>query len=278
VRALAVVVAVATLGDAPRAQAPPLEEVLERMGAYLLEYEAQLSSIVADEVFEQKIFYRRTTSTRRLESEVAFMRLPGGAGWLGFRDVRKVDYQPIKKTSQASLVELLSSSAGDTAKATAMAQASAAHNLGLPRTINVPTATLEIVHPRHWESFEHRLQGRESVRGAATVIVAFQEQRRPIVVREPGGKNLVSSGRIWVEPKTGAVWRVEWFYRPEADDLPDNIVPRLRVEYAPNKALGFLVPVEMIEGFSAAPFRGEGKASYKNFRRFGTSARIVPQP
>jgi hypothetical protein len=248
------------------------------MGAYLLEYETQLSSIVADEVFEQKVFYRRTTSTRRLESEVAFMRLPGGAGWLGFRDVRKVDYQTLKNTGQASLVELLSSGAGDTAKATAIAQASAAHHLGLPRTINVPTAALEIVHPRHREGFEHRLLGRASVRGTPTAIVAFEEFRRPTVVREPGGKNLVSSGRIWIEPKTGAVWRVEWFYRPEADDLPDNIKPGLRVEYAPNKTLGFLVPVEMTEEFSATPWRGEGKATYRNFRRFGTSARIVPQP
>jgi hypothetical protein len=206
------------------------------------------------------------------------MRLPGGAGWLGFRDVRKVDYQPLKNTGQKSVVELLSSGAGDTAKATAIAEASAAHNLGLPRTINVPTAPLEIIHPRHRASFEHRLQGRAAVHGIQTWIVSFTETGRPTVTQEPGGRNLISSGRIWIEPRTGAVWRVEWLYRPEFDDLPDNIKPGLRVEYAPNKALGFLVPVEMTEGFSSTPWRGEGKATYKNFRRFGTSARIVPQP
>src|SRR5687768_1096300 len=72
-----------------------LEGILARMDAYLLEYESQLSSIVADEVFDQKVFYRRSTNTRRLESEVAFMRLPGEGGWLGFRDVKKVEHQPI---------------------------------------------------------------------------------------------------------------------------------------------------------------------------------------
>ena len=71
------------------------------------------------------------------------------------------------------------------------------------------------------------------MRRTLTWIVAFQETGRPTVTQEPGGKNLISSGRIWIDAKTGAVWRVEWFYRPETDDLPDNIKPGLRVEYAP---------------------------------------------
>jgi hypothetical protein len=61
---------------------PALEQLLARLDAYLLEYETQLSSVVADERFEQtlwgfgaKALFRSAT----LESEVALMRLPGGA-------------------------------------------------------------------------------------------------------------------------------------------------------------------------------------------------------
>jgi hypothetical protein len=260
------------------AQSPPsIEQLLARMDAYLLEYESQLSSIVADEVFDQKVFYRRSTNTRRLESEVAFMRLPGEGGWLGFRDVKKVEHQPIKRTGNLALMQVLSSGAGDIEKAVIIAQASSAHHLGLPRTINVPTATLEIVHPSHRASFTYRLQGRERVRGASTDILAFEEFGRPTVAREPNGGNLVSTGRVWID-QVGTIWRVEWRYRPENQHLPDNIVPRLRVEFGRHKELGMMVPLEMFEGFSAAPWRGEGTATYKNFRRFGTSAKIhIPQ-
>ena len=72
---------------------PSLEQLLDRMGAYLIEYETHLSSVVADERFEQSIFGGRGRSIALLESEVAFYRLPGGAEWLGFRDVKRVNYQ-----------------------------------------------------------------------------------------------------------------------------------------------------------------------------------------
>ncbi|MGH9218573.1 MAG: hypothetical protein ACRD1W_04695, partial [Vicinamibacterales bacterium] len=84
------------------AQSPPtLDQLLDRMGAYLTEYESQLSSVVADERFEQNIYALGATSRLQgatLESEVAFIRLPGGAEWLGFRDVRRVNAKPVKDT------------------------------------------------------------------------------------------------------------------------------------------------------------------------------------
>jgi hypothetical protein len=38
-----------------------------------------------------------------------------------------------------------------------------------------------------------------------------------------------------------------------------------------------MVPRLMTEVFAVSVGRGEGRASYTKFRRFGTSARIVPQ-
>ena len=62
------------------------------MGAYLLDYESQLSSVVAEERLFQRDAAPRSRhcnaapdAERRLISEVAFISLPGDAGWLGFR-------------------------------------------------------------------------------------------------------------------------------------------------------------------------------------------------
>lgn len=47
-----------------------------------------------------------------------------------------------------------------------------------------------------------------------------------------------------------------------------------------NDELGMMVPVEMHETFAVIgglSARGDGVAFYTNFRRFGTSGRIIPQ-
>jgi hypothetical protein len=261
-------------------QTPTLDQLLDRMGAYLTEYETHLSSVVADERFEQNVYSlgagSRTQATT-LESEVAFIRLPGGAEWLGFRDVRRVNFKPVKKGGP-SVSDVLTSAAGDMTKAHALAKASARHNLGLPRTINVPTAPLDIIHPAHRDAHRYQLGGEESIRGRRTTVVAFTEVKRPTMVREPNGEFLVSSGRVWIDPESGVVWRVEWVYQAEKRHPRAPAPPRLRVDFERHEELGFMVPRLMTEVFSAPPrTRGEGRATYRNFRRFGTSARIVQQ-
>ena len=123
-----VVLSVATLVAAQ--PAPTLAQLIDRMGVYLTAYETQLSSVVADERFEQRIDYGRGNEAaqsdtwfgepgaaggpgrsarvdrrgRRLESEIAFIRLPGGAESLGFRDVRKVDGRAVVSSGLISSV------------------------------------------------------------------------------------------------------------------------------------------------------------------------------
>ena len=253
---------------------PTLEQVLDRLGAYLTEYETQLASLVADELFEQSVYARRLSREHvRLESEVAFMRLPGDNEWLGFREVRKKNWKALEATGP-SMTELLALPAGNVAKAAAIARASAQHNLGLPRTINTPTTPLDIIHPRHRHAHRFELGGTAQVRGRRVVTIRFEETSRPTLVREPSGDDLISRGRFWVDPATGAVWRIEWLYSRETKSPSPA---SLRVDFKPHAELGLMVPFEMVERFHARQSIGEGRATYKNFRRFGTSARIVPQ-
>jgi hypothetical protein len=109
-------------------QESDLERILRRLHEYLETYEGRLSEIVADEVYEQRTTRpgprRRVemdptglpipgssaaasvdVTERRLQSTVSFMRLPGGAAWLGMRTVRVVDNREIGDSE--GIVEVL---------------------------------------------------------------------------------------------------------------------------------------------------------------------------
>ena len=98
--------------------------------------------------------------------------------------------------------------------ARAIADASAEHNLGVPRSTNVPTAALEIIHPRNYAAHQFTLRGDDTVRRTKVAVLGFNETRRPPLVQALGGQELISRGRIWLEPDCGTIWRVEWIYAP----------------------------------------------------------------
>ena len=172
------------IGPGLRAQpAIPLEQVLERMSAYLHQYETQLSSVVADERFDQRVVYTRAyvgglpktdDERKRLESEIGFLRLPGGVDWIGFRDVRKINGRPVTQQTRR-VADVLASSADAMSQAKVVADASAEHNLGAPRTTNVPTAALDVIHPSRLGAHQIRIGGEETIRRTRTVVLEFRE-------------------------------------------------------------------------------------------------------
>jgi hypothetical protein len=81
----------------------------------------------------------------------------------------------------------------------------------------------------------------------------------------------------WVDPQSGRLLRAQVTTRDIRFGMPafDAVV---RVDFGLNATLGLLVPIEMEETFFVDRRRsGSGVAKYTNFRRFQTSARIVPQ-
>jgi hypothetical protein len=272
------------------AQIPPspsLDTVLERMGAYLREYESQLSKIVADERYDQRqVLPPRTQAnspttiaTRRLESEIVFMRMPGNTVWFGFRETRRVDGHVVPTVGR-TLVDLIAAATDPIEQGMAITSESSKHNLGMGRNINMPTVPLEPLQSHHRDRFEYRLAGSETIRGARTVRLVFQEISAPTIIRDLQGGNVFTSGAAWVDPSAGRLWRVEIFCRvPGAKSAkPKDDDSSVRVDFAVDSRLNLLVPVEMREVFQVRVGRGEGRETYRNFRRFQTSARIVPPP
>lgn len=259
-----------------------VDAVLEQLDNYLEKYETDLGSLIADEDFRQEIpglpgngpFPR--PQQRRLESEVAFLRLPGDAEWFGYRRVKLVDGRPVGDLQQ-SLANLLSISSTDTlAQAQLLVVQSSEHNLGLPRTVNMPTLPLELLSERYRHRFEITRAGTGKVRGRPVQIVDFSELgEEPIIYN--GGYELQSRIRAWIDAGTGAVWRAEVVLRTRNERRDPS---KIKVEFVLEPKLQVIVPLEMREEFGVANTLagGTGVAKYSNYRRFQTSARIVPPP
>jgi hypothetical protein len=271
---------------APGAQDEALLDLLvERLGVYLTEYEAALAAVVADERYVQQEWLGRgspgtgvANARRLLESEVGFVRLPGAREWFGIRDVRKVNGRPVKGTgvTLAELFQKIDDRFYD--RAAAIVVASSEHNLGGRRTINMPVVPLEALGAQNHPRLIFTLKGTDRVRGTRTQRLDFEEFDEPTLVHDADGRSMWSRGSVWVEPATGRLWRVELKVGP--DEPSQSQRPALesivRVEFAMDRTLDMLVPIELVEEFWIPRGRGTGRARYTNFRRFETTARIIP--
>jgi hypothetical protein len=264
------------------AQSLSLEVVLDRLGAYLRDYETKALELVADERYKQWIKRRTgyggdTVSRRELTSAYFLVRLPDGQAWYGFRDVMRVDGRtvPRGKREMEQLLSERTASAYD--EAMAVMRENAKYNIGgVYRTINLPLQALHLLHPDNRDRFDFRLAGRQRVGGEETVIVAFQERSAPGLVSDGFGGELLARGQIWIEPGTGAVRRTELSFNGEAARyLKESAI---RVDYRRDSKLNVLLPSEMEETYGLEIEVLHGIATYRNYRRFETGARLVTRP
>ena len=116
--------------------------------------------MVADEELIQETDGRLgRRMTRRLHSEIAFVRLPAGLEWMGFRNVQRLDGKPL--IGVKPLAELLATTSADGLKqASILVNESAKYNLGIPRTINMPNLPLELLNRKYRHRYDTSHKGR----------------------------------------------------------------------------------------------------------------------
>jgi hypothetical protein len=278
-------VAVATaLALSVASQTGNADAIRDRLDKYLFEYEPLLSGVVADERMTQRDGASRyansqtaePTKNREIISEVAFIGLPGDAGWLGFRRVVKVNGKALADAGPSLSVLLTDGARDDYDQARLLLTESARHNLGGARTTNLPNLPLEFLHPRNRHRLHHRVDGMEKIRGTNTARMVFEEHSTPTLIQRPEGGDTLSLITAWVEPETGRLLRAQVKTR----DVRIGVLPFdqvIWVDFRPDEKLGMLVPFEMKEEFFAGRFReGTGTARYSNYRQFRTAARVVP--
>lgn len=276
-------VAALLLGAFTALQLPDADTVRNQLDAYLLAYEPQLSTLVAEELLIQRdgpsrdavVTAAPDTKNRRIVSEVAFIGLPGAAGWLGFRRAVKLNGKDLPDAGPPLGVLLTDDDKDDFDQARLLMAESARLNLGLPRTTNLPNLPLEFLHPRNRRRFAHRVDGAEKIRGLNTTRMVFDETSSPTMIQRPEGGDMTSSVMAWVEVNTGRLIRAQVKTR----DARIGVLPfdqLVWVDFRQDEKLGLLVPVEMKEEFYAGRFReGTGTARYTKYRRFQTGGRIV---
>jgi hypothetical protein len=272
--------------------APEVDILVARMQRYLVNYETQLSTVVADERYRQsetRPLEGRDSlesgigrfTTRTLESEVAFLRLPGNREWYGVRDVRRVNGKSVAAKGPRLLDAMKAPAVEREPLVKAIVRASSAHNLGPIRTTNMPTVPLELLHPRHHARFMFRSGGAATISSTSTRELRFQEQMTPTLVQDIAGRPLRAVGSAWVEAATGRLWRVVLRLENARPPVAGGQVGgnELRVDFAHDATLDLMVPRELREDLAAqGSGRVQGRATYSNFRRFTTSARILPPP
>ena len=264
------------------------------MHDYLVGYEKELSTLVAEERLpamaatdrrcRRRNDHRRHEQpgrrdikrVRSLVSEVAFVPLPGNVGWLGYRDVVRIGGRPVRRKGP-SLVDLLKAQTDDSQeRAMTLLLESARHNLGAARTINLPSLPLELLHTRNQARFV--ISGpRDGSHGPLPRHATHAgRDGDPNPIQNPKGGNMPSRLFAWVDPENGRLCRAE-VRTHDAQHGSRPIEAVVRVEFAREPALDVWVPEKMYEEFLYPPRgRGEGEATYTNYRRFTTSARIVP--
>ena len=263
------------------AQSPPADGVVDRLGTYLLDYETKVSELAAEEQYEQWIKRRRgyggdTVARRKLRSMYFLVRLSGGVSWYGFREVATVDGRAAPRTARP-MAQLLGERTTDAyEEALAVTRENAKYNIGgVYRTINVPLQALELLHPQHRRRFTFRAAGREQVNGRQAAVIIFTEISRPTLISDGFDGDVLARGRVWVEPDTGAVLRTELGLESPVHVLLETLI---RVDYQRDVRLQILVPSEMEERYGLDIEVLHGRASYRNYRRFETSGRLVVPP
>lgn len=251
-----------------------LADVLLRLDSYLDRYATLLSTLVADERYVQSLQLTGSsvTTERVLRSDYALARSPGGHAWTGFRDTYEVDGEPVRDREERLLALIASGSADAARQALRISRDNARHNLGedvVSRTINVPTVALDLIASRHRRRFSIDKRGEEVVAGVRAWVLSLSERDGPTLLRTPAGRDRRSRATVRIDPVSGAVLRTDLAW----EGAPEGVVV---VHYRRDEPIDALVPDVMLEEYRGASGLVTGKATYTNYRRFQTEARVVP--
>jgi hypothetical protein len=267
-------VAVAASGVMAAAQTPAasLEEILFRANETVIAYEKAFTHIMADEAYTQRIVSPsgEVRRSRVLDSHYLFVQVPGTESWAGFRDTFQVDGKPVRDPGAA--LETLADAPIEQVirEAARRALAGTTHNLGsAPRSLNVPTLALSVLHPLNQHRFEFEKTGEDSVSGIAAWKIDYSERTRPSLLRLGRG-DLFARGTVWLEPGEGHVVKTVL----AVGDPNMSLQVTLTTTYRLDEPLHLWVPAEMHEVYmnprNSRDDWLEGTATYRDYRRLGS--------
>ena len=259
------------------AAAQPDPSLLARVQAFAERYQDEAPSLVAEERYVQNVTFTRGARTpqhREMTSELVMVRLPGSAGWVMLRDVLVVDKRRLHDREERLLKLLQSPQADAFARATELARESARFNIGsVTRTVNVPDVAIQYLLPQHAARMQFDAPRSATIDGVDTTMFRFSEVRGPSIVRDPGGADVLASGRVWADG-AGEIVRTELILRGR-NSSGNNVV-----DFRVDPRLSLRVPVKMTERYVASGESIDAVATYTNFRSFAvaTTEKVTKPP
>jgi hypothetical protein len=262
----------------PAAASNPLADLLRRAGEYVRQFEHDFASVITDETYDQDdaVYVRDTPKRdhRRLRSEMLFMRLPGqGLSWLTARNVLEVDGAPVADSADRLERAIKGDRAGLLDRLRSVADEGARFNLGnIRRNFNDPILPLLFLDREYQPRFKFRLGNEEEVDQVRAWKVSFKETGRPTLIREAIGRDLFTSGVLWIRAD-GVVVGTELSAASEVTGT--SLV--IRVDYRYDSKLTMWIPSRMVEHYRYPDAMEEVDctATYSNPRRFETSGRVI---
>lgn len=283
-RCLTLLLAFSAMGHASQGPDTSTRAVVAAAAAYVADYQKQLTSVVADELYIQDVITQipRDASmprARRMTSEVFFMFAPGTHDWMAIRDVIAIDEGTIdgRPDIKAALRRLPASDVAATFKTY-----NSRFNIGRTyRNFNEPTLSLLVLDANHRERFSFNRKGVQHAGDTVLVTLTFVEKDSPTLIRDLRRGRVFSTGELVVEAGTGRVRRAVLVAKT------NDVKLELTTTYSPDDRLGMWVPTLFRERYehgvspdsSNLDARSEYEhivceATYRNFRRFETSVRI----
>ena len=209
------------------------------------------------------------------------MWLPDEAVWLTVRNVLAADGRAVPGSERRLDDALHDAGTERVPRLRRLVDESARFNLGRTfRNFNYPTQVLSYFNPALQPRFAFTLAGRERVSGVDTWKVNYEERTTPTVIQGNGADRL-SRGAVWIAERDGAIVRTRLDLTIPSEE--STAAASVDVEYQRNMKLDMWVPVRMHETYlemraSTVTERIGCEATYSNFRRFETSARmLVPE-
>lgn len=257
------------------------DAVVRAASAYVVDYQQRLTSVLADETYVQEISRQIPREPgpprfRTMSSEVFFMFTPTN-DWMTIRDVTTVDRKPVtpRPDIRRSLENL---SSGEVAAA--LKAQNSRFNIGrILRNFSEPTLGLLVLDPAHRSRFAFERKSLQQEGDVVLVTLTLTERESPTLIADTTRGNIMSTGEIVVEARTGRVR--DTLLRAQSGAIALELATR----YRPEERLGMWVPSVFREAYErgvqpgslqsdAEYIRVECEARYRNFRRFESSARI----
>ena len=240
---------------APRGQDPSLADAIAQAGAYITSYRTKASGVALDELFLlTEVGGVKMQVPRRVSSDVVLLNIADRL--FGIRDPYAIDTKPTRAPGLRVVSELKEPTAAGWQRVQQYAQEGAHYLMAnVVLWYSEPTLALMFIETHNQAGIEYKLEGRKRINNVQTVGIGFKEKKaegRKYLLATPSNPH--SSGRIWVDPATGAIHMTEFWVQSDTDTA------RVQVNYTFDATLGLLIPKDAAHSFDERE-RGTGISS-----------------